>query len=107
MSWSVDIALALDAATVALLAAGVVFFVAGTIGLLRFPDVHSRLHALTKADNLGLGFITIALLLQAPDAWKAVKMLVVWLLTMLAAATVAQLVARSALVARSPRDRQP
>ncbi|WP_322516084.1 monovalent cation/H(+) antiporter subunit G [Rhodopseudomonas palustris] len=107
MSWGLDMGSAVDAATIALLAAGIVFFVAGTVGLLRFPDVHSRLHALTKADNLGLGFITVALLLQAPDAWKAVKMLFVWLLTMLAAATVAQLFARSALVARPPQDRRP
>ena len=28
---------------------GTVFFLAGTMGLLRFPDVYTRLHALTKA----------------------------------------------------------
>jgi hypothetical protein len=41
----------------ALIGAGLVFFVAGSIGLLRLPDVYSRLHALTKADNLGLARI--------------------------------------------------
>ncbi len=87
-----------DIATAVLLAAGLVFFVAGTLGLLRFPDIYSRLHALTKADNLGLGFITFGLMLQAQDAWQALKMLLVWGLAMLAAATAAQLVARSALV---------
>jgi multicomponent Na+:H+ antiporter subunit G len=87
-----------DLATGVLLAAGLVFFVAGTVGLLRFPDVYSRLHALTKADNLGLGFITLGLVLQAQDAWQALKMLLVWGLAMLAAATAAQLIARSALV---------
>ena len=39
----------------ALIGAGVFFFLAGTVGLLRFPDSLTRLHALTKADNLGLG----------------------------------------------------
>ena len=39
---------------------------AGTVGLLRFPDPLSRLHALTKADNLGLGLIVLAI------AWSAV-----------------------------------
>ena len=33
---------------------------AGTVGLLRFPDTLTRLHALTKVDNLGLGFIVLA-----------------------------------------------
>jgi len=41
--------------SILLLLAGAVFFLAGTLGLLRFPDVYTRLHALTKADNLGLG----------------------------------------------------
>ena len=95
----------IDGATVLLLVAGLVFFVAGTVGLLRFPDVHSRLHALTKADNLGLGLIVLALALQAASPWHALKLALVWLLALLAAATAAQLVARSALV--SPRAGEP
>jgi multicomponent Na+:H+ antiporter subunit G len=58
----------IDAAALLLLAAGAFFFLAGTVGLLRFPDVHTRLHALTKADNVGLGLVTLALALQA-DGW--------------------------------------
>ncbi|MBQ0778926.1 MAG: monovalent cation/H(+) antiporter subunit G, partial [Pseudomonas sp.] len=38
-----------------LLLAGMFFFISGTLGVLRFPDVYSRLHAVTKADTLGLG----------------------------------------------------
>ncbi len=90
----------LQFASLALLALGLLFFVAGTVGLVRFPDVHSRLHALTKADNLGLGCIALGLALRAADGWHALKLLLVWLLAMLAAATAAQLVARSALVSR-------
>ena len=41
---------------------GIAFFVAGSIGVLRLPDLHSRLHALTKADNLGLGLLSAAAL---------------------------------------------
>lgn len=87
----------LDLLSGALVAAGLFFFVAGTLGLLRFGDVHSRLHALTKADNLGLGFIVLGAAVQAGDVWTVLKLLLVWLLTMVAAATVAQLVARAAL----------
>jgi multicomponent Na+:H+ antiporter subunit G len=86
-----------DALTIGLVAAGLFFFVAGTVGLIRFPDVHSRLHALTKADNLGLGFITLGAVMQANGVWMVLKLLLVWILTVIAAATVAQLVARSAL----------
>ena len=45
----------LDIVTIIAVSAGALFFLAGTVGLLRFPDSLSRLHALTKADNLGLG----------------------------------------------------
>jgi multicomponent Na+:H+ antiporter subunit G len=86
-----------DIATLAFVSAGLFFFVAGTAGLLRFPDVHSRLHALTKADNLGLGLIVVGLLVQADNAWLSLKLAVVWLLAVLAAATMSQLIARVAL----------
>ena len=54
--------LALDIFTVLAVSAGAFFFLAGTVGLLRFPDTLTRLHALTKADNLGLGLIVLGLL---------------------------------------------
>lgn len=86
-----------DLATVFITAIGLMFFLAGTVGLIRFPDVFSRLHALTKADNLGLGFIALGLAFQAPG-WPEIAMLVmVWALALVAAGTAAQLVARAAL----------
>jgi integrase len=57
----------------ALLIIGGSFFLAGTLGLLRFPDVYTRLHALTKADNVGLGLIVTGLALQAASWTIAVK----------------------------------
>ena len=68
-----------DYLTVVLLVAGGVFFLAGTIGLLRFPDVYTRLHALTKADNVGLGLIVAGLAIQASSWAAVVKLLLIWL----------------------------
>ena len=51
-----------DIFTVLAVIAGCVLFMAGTVGLLRFPDELSRLHALTKVDNLGLGLIVAGLI---------------------------------------------
>lgn len=83
----------IDAVSAALIVAGAGFFVVGTVGLLRLPDVFSRLHALTKADNLGLGLIAIGLALQAPGVLAAAKLILVWLVAMLSASTIAQLIA--------------
>jgi multicomponent Na+:H+ antiporter subunit G len=87
---------ALDALTILAVSTGAFFFLAGTVGLLRFPDALSRLHALTKADNLGLGLVVLGLLLQAEGSFAALKLIGVWLLTLLAGATVTQLIARTA-----------
>ena len=84
---------ALDLLSVVLLAAGLLFFSAGTVGLLRLPDLHSRLHALTKADVLGLGFTVLALLPQASGVQEAFKLLFIWALVSVSGATVCYLIA--------------
>ena len=75
-----------DVFTVAAVVAGCLFFTAGTIGLLRFPDTNMRLHALVKADNVGLGLVLAGLAVQGPPS-VAVKLLGIWVLALLAAAT--------------------
>lgn len=85
-----------DFFTLLLLIAGAFFYVAGTVGLLRFPDIYTRLHALTKADNLGLGLIITGLALQADSLTVVFKLILIWLLVLLASAGVAHLVARLA-----------
>jgi multicomponent Na+:H+ antiporter subunit G len=87
---------ALDLLTIVAVSAGVVFFLAGTVGLLRFPDTLTRLHALTKADNLGLGLVVLGLLPQVASLQNALKLVCVWLLVLLSGATVSQLVAQAA-----------
>ena len=86
-----------DYLSAVLLIAGTIFFLAGTLGLLRFPDVYSRLHALTKADNVGLGLLVFGLAVQAESWATAGKLLLIWLLVLFAGASVAHLVSRRAL----------
>ena len=92
---------ALDLFTIVAVLAGAFFFLAGTVGLLRFPDTLTRLHALSKADNLGLGLIVLGLLPRVDSTLVAVKLVCVWLLVLLSGATVAQ------LIARVSRDQEP
>jgi multicomponent Na+:H+ antiporter subunit G len=93
------VAIALDVFAVILLAIGLGFFAAGTLGLLSFPDVYNRLHAMTKADNLGLGFVVAALALRAGSALAALELVGVWLLVVVAGSTACHLIAGRALAA--------
>lgn len=85
----------LDLFSIVAIVAGAFFYLAGTVGLLRFPDAYTRLHALTKADNLGLVLVVIGLLPQVGTVLMGLKLVLVWLLVMLSSAAVSQLIARS------------
>ena len=87
----------LDWVAAALITAGVGFFVAGTIGLLRLPDPLSRLHALTKADNLGLLLVVAGLLVQVREPLLGIKLVLIWVLVLAAGATAAHLIAKRAV----------
>lgn len=79
-----------------LLAGGLLFLFAGSVGLLRFPDTLSRLHALTKADTLGLGLVVAGLAVRATSLLEVAQMLLIWLLVLASGATACQLLARQA-----------
>jgi multicomponent Na+:H+ antiporter subunit G len=85
----------LDLFSVAAISAGTFFFFAGTVGLLRFPDSLTRLHALAKADNLGLGLVALGLMPRAESALSAFKLIVIWGLVLLSGASTAQLIGRA------------
>ena len=84
--------LALDLFSIFAIGAGVFFFFAGTVALVRFPNSLSRLHALTKADNLGLGFVVLGLLPRAESPLAALKLAVLWAIVQLSSATVGQMI---------------
>jgi len=86
---------ALDVLSIVAISAGAFFFLAGTVGLLRFPDTLTRLHALTKADNLALGLVVLGLIPRAAGLANALKLICVWLLILLGSAAVSQLIARA------------
>ena len=86
----------LDIFTAVCVFSGVLFFAAGALGLVRLPDTLSRIHALAKADNLGLALIVLGLLPQAQSLLAGVKMIAVWLLAQLASGAVAQVMAEAA-----------
>ncbi len=87
--------LALDLFSLVAIGVGAFFFFAGAVGLLRFPDSLTRLHALTKADNLGLGLIVLGLLPRAGSLLDALRLIAIWALVQLSGAATAQLIGRA------------
>lgn len=85
---------ALNIFTVGAVSAGAFFFLAGTVGLLRFPDTLTRLHALTKVDNLGFGLVVLGLLPLTNGPVAGLKLISIWLLVQVSGAVATQIIAR-------------
>jgi multicomponent Na+:H+ antiporter subunit G len=91
------VALALDIATAILLALGAFVSLVSAVGVLRMPDFYTRLHPAGKNDSLAQLLVLGGLLLQAPSAPVAVKLVLIagFLLLTTPASTYA--IARAAL----------
>ncbi len=76
---------------------GSLFIAVGAVTLWRFADTLSRLHALTKADNVGLGFIAAGCGLVSGDPWFALKAGLLWF-TMLVVSSLAGMLLASHIV---------
>jgi multicomponent Na+:H+ antiporter subunit G len=83
----------LQAVSILFCLTGGVFFLGGTLGLLRFPDTYSRLHALTKADNLGLGFVVLGLMIKASSISDLIMLALIWFLALVGSSSACYLIA--------------
>lgn len=57
---------------------GSVLFFCGVLGYLRFPDLYTKMHAATKADNIGLVFILIGAGIELGDPALIPKLILIW-----------------------------
>ena len=88
---------------------GCLFVVTGAIGLVRFPDFYTRLHASSLTDTGGTILIIAAMLLHAVfeygSAMVSIKLLLVLAFTLYTAPTASHALAKTALLAgRVPID---
>lgn len=67
---------------------GTIFFIIGTLGVFRFFDLYTRLHALAKVDNLGVGFIVFGLILKSSSFFVSLKLVFIWILVLISSATI-------------------
>lgn len=79
------------------LLAGSTFLIIGTIGLIRFPDFFTRLHASSIVDTLGCIFIMVGLMLQAGLSIITVKLMLIVIFILFTSPTAAHALAKAAL----------
>ncbi|GAA1780292.1 monovalent cation/H(+) antiporter subunit G [Pseudarthrobacter sulfonivorans] len=85
----------IDTVTAVFLVAGALMSLAAAVGLLRFPDLLSRMHAATKPQVLGLFLLLAAIGLQMRTWWVWPVLLVAWIFQLLTVPVSAHMVGRS------------
>jgi multicomponent Na+:H+ antiporter subunit G len=91
-----------DLAAAALLVCGTVFSLLGGLGLLRLPDVYSRLSATSKAATLGVSCILLAGAVHFHHAGVSARALATVVFVFLTAPVAAHMIGRAAYVTRVP-----
>lgn len=86
----------IEALQILFLSIGALFFFIGALGLLRLPDVYTRLHATTKCDTLGLGMVLMGIILYEGATLASVKMAFIIGFVFLTNPTAAHAIARAA-----------
>ncbi|QUH25650.1 monovalent cation/H(+) antiporter subunit G [Serpentinicella alkaliphila] len=84
-----------DIIIVILVLGGLFFFLVGTIGLLRMPDVFCRMHATAKSDTLGLGLILLALAIHHGISLISIKLFIIITFIWLTNPTASHIIAKS------------
>jgi multicomponent Na+:H+ antiporter subunit G len=82
--------------------AGATLALLAGVGILRMPDVFTRMQASTKASTLGLGCLLLALALRYPDTAVVIRAAAIGAFMMLTTAVAAHVIARAAARSRSP-----
>lgn len=89
--------IALDVLSWFCLVIGAVFAVIGAAGMLRMPDLYTRMHAASLIETLGGGLILIGLALQAGSALILAKLFIIGLLIFFTAPASTHALAKAAL----------
>lgn len=78
-----------------LMLGGLFFFFVGTVGLIRLPDVLTRMHATTKCDTLGAGLIILGVIVVLGFSLASLKALLILAFIWLTNPTAAHIIAKA------------
>ncbi len=88
---------AIDVTSWLLIGSGSFFTLVGMIGLVRMPDVFTRMHAASVTDTLGAGLLLAGLMLQAGLSLVALKLLFIAALLFFTGPVITHALAQAAL----------
>lgn len=77
---------------------GTFFFFVGVLGLIRMPDVFTRMHATTKCDTMGAGLIYFGLIIWQGLTFASLNILLILIFIWITNPTAAHYIAKSAYV---------
>ncbi|MCC2098313.1 MAG: monovalent cation/H(+) antiporter subunit G [Hyphomicrobiales bacterium] len=86
-----------DIASWALLLGGSFFFIVGAVGMIRMPDVYTRMHASSVTETLGAGLLVAGMMLQAGFTQVTGKLFLLGALFFLTAPVATHALAQAAL----------
>lgn len=81
---------------------GCLFMLLAAVGLLRMPDVLTRMHASSKAATLGAALVVAAVAVALWDAAIALRAMLISLFLLITAPVAAQAIARAAYISGVP-----
>lgn len=87
----------LDIVSWIFLVSGSFFCLTGAVGLLRFPEFFSRIHAASLTDTLGASLILIGLMFQAGWQLALPKLILILIFSLLAGTTASHAMGKAAL----------
>ena len=71
--------------------------ISGGVGILRFPDFYTRMHAVGVTETLATAMILIGLMLQNPDGLVVLKLIIILLMTLFISPTASHALAKAAM----------
>jgi multicomponent Na+:H+ antiporter subunit G len=92
----------IDWITAAFWIAGATFALLASIGILRMPDVFTRMQTATKASTLGLGCLLVGSAMQLADLASVVRAASIGAFVMMTSPVAAHVIARAAYLTNVP-----
>lgn len=89
----------IDVASWLLILAGCFFILVGAFGLMRLPELFTRMHAASLIDTLGIGFLFAGLMIQAGFTQVTLKLLFILLLFFFTGPVITHALAQAAIEA--------